>query len=306
MRARNIKPTFFSNEDLADLEYQARLLFIGLWCAADREGRLEDRPKRLKALLFPYDEDMTATRMDGLLSQLEDAKFIIRYQVGEGRFIQVVNWKKHQRPYQDERASTLPPPMDYHEDPKVPTRDHEGTHKAPSRKQQGHNKEAAGEQGGAEPTPPSLPPGAASSLPVTDSLNPVSSNPETESKESKPTRTETGGVLGFKTMAGITKGLDRMEATRVVAGYVMSKPWMHSPGNPNGLTIAQVDGIAEYLTMEGAQAAWAEFETAAEDGLRKPGAFAIKCLENHLDPDDARDYRANVRSNRRSYQERHA
>ena len=29
---------------------------MGLWTQADREGRLEDRPMRLKASLFPYDE----------------------------------------------------------------------------------------------------------------------------------------------------------------------------------------------------------------------------------------------------------
>lgn len=37
-RARNIKPSFFKNEDLADLNPFDRLLFIGLWCLADREG----------------------------------------------------------------------------------------------------------------------------------------------------------------------------------------------------------------------------------------------------------------------------
>ena len=34
----------------------ARLLFVGLWTIADRNGRLEDRPKRIRAELFPYDE----------------------------------------------------------------------------------------------------------------------------------------------------------------------------------------------------------------------------------------------------------
>ena len=49
-RARNIKPGFFANENLAECDPLARLLFAGLWCLADREGRLEDRPKRIAAL----------------------------------------------------------------------------------------------------------------------------------------------------------------------------------------------------------------------------------------------------------------
>ena len=42
-RARNIKPGFFKNEDLAECSPWARLCFAGLWTLADREGRLEDR-----------------------------------------------------------------------------------------------------------------------------------------------------------------------------------------------------------------------------------------------------------------------
>ncbi len=54
-RIRTIKPQFFLNEELAELPAMVRLLFIGLWTQADREGRLLDRPKRLKAEIFPYD-----------------------------------------------------------------------------------------------------------------------------------------------------------------------------------------------------------------------------------------------------------
>ena len=49
MRARNLKPGFFQNEYLADLPPLARILFCGLWCSADRNGRLEYRPKKIKA-----------------------------------------------------------------------------------------------------------------------------------------------------------------------------------------------------------------------------------------------------------------
>jgi len=106
MRARMIKPSFFLNEDLATLPYEARLLFIGLWCVADREGRLEDRPRRLKAELFPYDD----VDLDPLLEQLAELGFIVRYEAQGKRYIQIANFTKHQRLHPNEAPSDIPPP----------------------------------------------------------------------------------------------------------------------------------------------------------------------------------------------------
>jgi hypothetical protein len=55
-RARNIKPGFFANDVLAEIDPLGRLLFAGLWTIADREGRLEDRIKKIKAQILPYDD----------------------------------------------------------------------------------------------------------------------------------------------------------------------------------------------------------------------------------------------------------
>lgn len=105
-RARNIKPGFFTNDVLAECSALARILFQGLWCHADREGRLEDRPRKLKAEILPYDE----CNIEELLSQLQIRGFIIRYQHGSERFIQVVNFCKHQNPHVKESESTIPAP----------------------------------------------------------------------------------------------------------------------------------------------------------------------------------------------------
>lgn len=105
-RARNLKPGFFKNDKLADLPFQYRILFQGLWCIADREGRLEARPKRIKAEVFPYDEvDVEA----GLVA-LESAGFIECYSVEKAHYIQVLAFKKHQNPHCKEAASTIPAP----------------------------------------------------------------------------------------------------------------------------------------------------------------------------------------------------
>jgi hypothetical protein len=105
-RARNIKPSFFKNEDLVELPFEARLLFAGLWTLADREGRLEDRPKRIKMEIFPADEVDVVEMLDAL----EGRGFIRRYLVEGMRCIHVCAWDKHQTPHHTERASTLPSP----------------------------------------------------------------------------------------------------------------------------------------------------------------------------------------------------
>ena len=120
-RTRQINPGFFTNDELADITPLGRLLFAGLWVIADREGRLEDRPKKIKAEILPYDN----CDVDDLLNQLQTAGFIKRYKVDIPRIdqgntmdtpkadvgiIQVVNFTKYQHPHRNESASTLPPP----------------------------------------------------------------------------------------------------------------------------------------------------------------------------------------------------
>ena len=115
-RIRSIKPGFFLNEDAARLPYEWRLLFIGLWTQADREGRLEDRPQRLKASLFPYDN----VDINEGLEALVVAGFIQRYRNKTQHLIAIPTWKKHQQPHIRESVSELPAP-------KTPCRHRAGT-----------------------------------------------------------------------------------------------------------------------------------------------------------------------------------
>ena len=103
-RARNIKPGFFTNEELVELPFSTRLLFIGLWTIADREGRLEDKPKRIKMHLFPADE----INVDEALCELQASGFLKRYEVEGARYIQVLAFRKHQNPHRDEKPSSIP------------------------------------------------------------------------------------------------------------------------------------------------------------------------------------------------------
>jgi hypothetical protein len=105
-RARNLKPGFFSNEDLAECSPWARLCFAGLWTLADREGRLEDRPKRIKGELFRFD----SIEVEPLLVELERFGFVVRYQIDGDRFIQVSKFAEHQTPHYSEKQSVIKPP----------------------------------------------------------------------------------------------------------------------------------------------------------------------------------------------------
>lgn len=105
MRARDIKPGFFKSDQLAECTPWARLVFAGLWMIADREGRLEDRPKRIKAEILPYDNE----DMDSLLNELQENELIIRYQVNGKRYIWIPKFLEHQRPHPNEKASEIPP-----------------------------------------------------------------------------------------------------------------------------------------------------------------------------------------------------
>ena len=87
-RARSIKPGFFKNETLAELPPHGRLLYAGLWTIADRSGRLEDRPKRIKAEIFPYENQ----NVERLLSDLDKSGFIIRYEASGTRYIAIPAW----------------------------------------------------------------------------------------------------------------------------------------------------------------------------------------------------------------------
>lgn len=55
-RIRTIKPEFFTSEEVVDMQPYVRLLYIALWCEADREGRLVWKPRTIKMRYFPADD----------------------------------------------------------------------------------------------------------------------------------------------------------------------------------------------------------------------------------------------------------
>ena len=100
-RARNIKPAFFQNEDLAELKPIERLAFIAMWTVADFKGCIEYRAKRLKIQLLPYDN----CDIELIVNNLEQSRFITTYSVNGQSYIKILNFEKHQNPHPNEKKS---------------------------------------------------------------------------------------------------------------------------------------------------------------------------------------------------------
>lgn len=105
-RARNIKPGFYANEDLAECSIWARFIFPGLWMLADREGRLEYRPKKIKGELLRFD----SVDAEPLLLELQALGFILIYDALGKKYIQIIKFRDHQNPHYKEAPSTIPAP----------------------------------------------------------------------------------------------------------------------------------------------------------------------------------------------------
>lgn len=89
---------------LVERSFEVRILFIGLWTLADREGRVENRPKRIKLELFPYDD----VDVSSMLNELAEDGFVRIYECAGKKVVQIENFLKHQTPHGTEKDSELP------------------------------------------------------------------------------------------------------------------------------------------------------------------------------------------------------
>ncbi len=110
MRIRTIKPEFFTHEGLFDAEKATKLplrvAFVGLWCAADREGRFRWEPRRLGVQILPYD----GTDFSRVLDALATRGFVVRYASQHGDIGWIPSFTRHQVINNRESDSQLPPP----------------------------------------------------------------------------------------------------------------------------------------------------------------------------------------------------
>lgn len=110
-RIRTVKPELFRHEALFDAELatglQLRLAFIGLFTAADCEGRFVWRPRTLKLDVLPHD----TVDFSAVLNALEKYGFIKSYVVNGEKYGVIPSFTKHQfiQTKEKERGSEIPP-----------------------------------------------------------------------------------------------------------------------------------------------------------------------------------------------------
>ncbi|WP_368938031.1 DnaT-like ssDNA-binding domain-containing protein [Morganella morganii] len=94
-RIRTIKPTFWTDEDMAEVSEAACLLAIGLLNYADDEGYFNANPKLIKAAVFPLREPSGSIPV--LLQELSNCGYIRLFSAQNGkRFGLIINFTKHQ------------------------------------------------------------------------------------------------------------------------------------------------------------------------------------------------------------------
>lgn len=102
-RIRTIKPEFFTSEDIVALPPLARLLYIAMWCEADKAGRLAWKPKTFKMRYLPAD----SCDIEELCNQIVSAGLVRLY--GDGLAF-IPKFADHQHINPRETESKLPAP----------------------------------------------------------------------------------------------------------------------------------------------------------------------------------------------------
>lgn len=95
-RIRSLKPEFFSSEKVASLSFPARLLYQGLWCFGDDEGRGIANMRLLKAYVFPLDDGVGVEELTLWFKEIESQGMIHTYEVHGENYYHVVDWVPNQ------------------------------------------------------------------------------------------------------------------------------------------------------------------------------------------------------------------
>lgn len=92
-RIRTIKPEFWVDDKVVELDPWARLLFIGLWNFADDQGFIEYSPRRIKMQIFPGD----SLEVSVLLASLLESGLLAAYESPFGKVLHIQSWDRHQK-----------------------------------------------------------------------------------------------------------------------------------------------------------------------------------------------------------------
>ena len=116
-KARLLYPEIFVSERLGGLGSKVCHIYTWLLAAADDQGRSLASPRRIKTLVLPFVDDLSADDVEEGLKRLEKVGLIILYPGSDGRpLLQFERWFDHQGGLPYKSASLLEPPPGWEED----------------------------------------------------------------------------------------------------------------------------------------------------------------------------------------------
>jgi len=96
-RKRMIDPSIWINEDFGTLSILGKLIFIGLFSNADDEGRGKASPAYIKAVLFPYNDDLRIADVEKTLEELSSKMSVIFYSCDGNMYYTLTSWNTFQK-----------------------------------------------------------------------------------------------------------------------------------------------------------------------------------------------------------------
>lgn len=94
-RIRSIKPEFWQDEDLAELDAESRLLAIGLLNHSDDEGYFKANHSLVRAAVFPFSD--SSLNIHGMLQELSEIGYLSLFDGSDGKqYGKITNFSSHQ------------------------------------------------------------------------------------------------------------------------------------------------------------------------------------------------------------------
>lgn len=109
-RIRSIKPEFWTSEQVMECSRDTRLFFIGLWNFCDDHGRHTAQAKKLRALIFPGDDDVSSIDVRRMIDELSANGLILLYQVDGVEYLEVSGWSHQKIDRKQDPRFPGPPP----------------------------------------------------------------------------------------------------------------------------------------------------------------------------------------------------
>ena len=114
-KRRMLNPLMWQDPEFGTLTEKEQLLFIGCLSNADDEGRLRGHPALLRAMIFPYNSQITIEEVQEIRNEIaKKMKNFLSYKINGDEYIQFTKWKEHQVIRPDRiTKSVIPLPLNY-------------------------------------------------------------------------------------------------------------------------------------------------------------------------------------------------